>query len=562
MSDEAKSTRSSISISTKLDIIRDVDRGMRKKDVAAKYKIAFSTLSTITNVKNREKLKKASSQCQFSKKKKRIRQSAYPEIDDAVYKWVINCKQRKISICGPIIKGKARHLALVAGKSFSPGNGWLSRFKKRYNLSFQKVCGEEGCVDVDTIKNWLEENKDTLRKYAAKDQYNADEAALFWKLQPNHTTSVRSEKCSGGKLSKVRITLLLCANRNGSDKRELVVIGKSKNPVCFKKRGRPTRVMYLNNQKAWMTQVLFTQWLSKFDDEMTKEGRKILLIIDNCTAHSVNPTLKSIELLFLPPNTTSKLQPCDQGIIQNLKVKYRKRLIERLIARDLNNFSMEIDLKGAIEIVTGAWTDVKSETIANCWKHALEPEKKEERDKERKEKKKREKEKNKQQEGEEEKEEEEGEEEMEEEEVESEEDESSADEDDMEIDDGESADAAECYQLWSQLKDKDTCSFEEYANIDEDVEVCAGSIDESLEADLMGIAPDESSEEEEGGSQDPVAPPTLSASLSALSTVKHYALTTGLGESYDLLCRVEDDFIRNACKAKTVQKTIDQFFRK
>ncbi|KAI0220140.1 hypothetical protein LSAT2_028352, partial [Lamellibrachia satsuma] len=36
-------------------------------------------------------------------------------------------------------------------------------------------------------------------------------------------------------------------------------------------------------------------------------------------------------MLFLPSNATSKLQPCDQGIIQNLaKVHYRSTMLSRL----------------------------------------------------------------------------------------------------------------------------------------------------------------------------------------------------------------------------------------
>ncbi|XP_043470219.1 tigger transposable element-derived protein 7-like [Leptopilina heterotoma] len=46
-----------------------------------------------------------------------------------------------------------------------------------------------------------------------------------------------------------------------------------------------------------------------------------LLVIDNCPAHPkvLLTELKAIKTVHLPANTTSKLQPMDQGIIKNLK---------------------------------------------------------------------------------------------------------------------------------------------------------------------------------------------------------------------------------------------------
>ena len=43
--------------------------------------------------------------------------------------------------------------------------------------------------------------------------------------------------------------------------------------------------------------------------------------------------LKHIKLEFLPKNTTSRLQPCDAGIIRNFKVKYRKQILKHVISR-------------------------------------------------------------------------------------------------------------------------------------------------------------------------------------------------------------------------------------
>ena len=50
---------------------------------------------------------------------------------------------------------------------------------------------------------------------------------------------VKKEKYNGRKLSKMHLTkfvkkILLCANADGSEKKDPLVIGKSKNPHCFK----------------------------------------------------------------------------------------------------------------------------------------------------------------------------------------------------------------------------------------------------------------------------------------------------------------------------------------
>ena len=52
-----------------------------------------------------------------------------------------------------------------------------------------------------------------------------------------------------------------------------------------------------------------------------------MLFIDNYRAHNNLPNLDCIKIVYLPPNTTSKSQPIDQGIINNFKVFYRKDVV-------------------------------------------------------------------------------------------------------------------------------------------------------------------------------------------------------------------------------------------
>ena len=104
------------------------------------------------------------------------------------------------------------------------------------------------------------------------------------------------------------------------------------------------------------------------DTKFTKEKKKVALIIDNCPAHPTIDNLKSIELIFLPPNTTSKLQPMDQGVIRSLKAYYKALALQRLVVaidkgKDLPVFS----ILDAMKMLDLAWQKVKTFTIVNCF---------------------------------------------------------------------------------------------------------------------------------------------------------------------------------------------------
>ena len=99
------------------------------------------------------------------------------------------------------------------------------------------------------------------------------------------------------------------------------MIGKYAKPRCFKgKSNDHLPVTYFSNSNAWMTAAIFTEWLSGWNDELIACGKKILLLIDNCSTHPQNCCLSNISIEFLPPNTTAILQPLDIGIIKNFKL--------------------------------------------------------------------------------------------------------------------------------------------------------------------------------------------------------------------------------------------------
>ena len=136
-----------------------------------------------------------------------------------------------------------------------------------------------------------------------------------------------------------------------------------------------------------MTREIFREWLLWFGRHVGTV-RQILLILYNLSGHiPKHITPPNIKIGFLPPNTTSKVPPCDLGIIHTLKAHTR-----RAILRSLLDFTEEYptlesrhysipggetkvlkfapDILKAMTIMTSAWHMVTATTITNCFRKA------------------------------------------------------------------------------------------------------------------------------------------------------------------------------------------------
>ena len=113
---------------------------------------------------------------------------------------------------------------------------------------------------------------------------------------------------------------------NGSDKIKPLIIGKSAKPRCFRGSGK-IPLLYESNKSAWMTGMIWIKWLKGFNSKIKRRKKKVILFIDNCPGHPTVDNLSHVTVHYLLPQTTSLLQPCDQGIIQCFKRNYRQALL-------------------------------------------------------------------------------------------------------------------------------------------------------------------------------------------------------------------------------------------
>jgi hypothetical protein len=117
----------------------------------------------------------------------------------------------------------------VPGMAIEPGfkfsTGWLVKFMSMYNLKMRTGRGQLGDVDMEANRPAFEAIARQLSDYAPSDVYNCDETGLYLKVVSNRTLS--QGRVSGRKPQKdARVSILLCCNADGSDKRKPLVLCK------------------------------------------------------------------------------------------------------------------------------------------------------------------------------------------------------------------------------------------------------------------------------------------------------------------------------------------------
>ena len=133
-----------------------------------------------------------------------------------------------------------------------------------------------------------------------------------------------------------------------------------------------------------MTGELFRVWLIWFGRHVGTD-RQIVLLHYNFSGHAPgDSTPMNIKIVFLPPNTTAKLQPCEKGIIQTLKAYTNRGILRSLLDFSEKYLTLELrqyctpggnikvhkfapDILKGMTLMTSAWHNVTSTTITNCF---------------------------------------------------------------------------------------------------------------------------------------------------------------------------------------------------
>ncbi|KAG5861026.1 hypothetical protein JTB14_032400 [Gonioctena quinquepunctata] len=308
-----KRKHKTLTIKEKCDILDRLNRNETFSSLASEYGVGRSTIYDVK--KNHEKIKKFVSTTDCGPgKRQTLKKAEHPEVEEALYMWFLQERNRHAPISGPMLAMKAKffYKEITKKDDFVASKGWLERFKSRHGIRLMTITGEKLSNDATCIEpfklRFLQKVNDL--NLDPSQVYNADESGLFWRVMPNKTfVSCNEKDVPGRKVSKERVTILPCANAAGTHALKMVVIGKSNKPRAFKNIDLP--VHYYGQKSAWMTKDLFKKW---FDECFVPEVRKwlkdhnfpqkALLLLDNAPGHPSEKELttedKCITAMFLP----------------------------------------------------------------------------------------------------------------------------------------------------------------------------------------------------------------------------------------------------------------------
>ncbi len=415
-------TRNSCTLMQKMEVIRMTDRGMKQSQISKKLKIPKSSVSLI--VQSREKIEEAF-QSGAPLRKRIVRKSAFADINEALYEWYEKMRTQNLYVNSRVLLTMAENIANELGRTdFIPSSNWLTRFKENYNIRFTSTpakpknkagpakkaekdsgddnsgggvnktnedhaeCSEKSEDDNDYFtkldeviwlrKDWLRnvwtdhrvKNRKTRETYKERDIFFVEELGILYRVTPKQAWQFKTGKNMDSLLdfsiTEERLTVLLCANSDGSEKRRLLIAGK---PEAVLPSNLPADYIATSDPSNWFTKSVFANWIKSWNTLLQSQNRKIILVSNSSPIHAfaLKLNLSNIKIVNIPTRLLSSLHPVNFGISLNFKSRYRRLLLERLI-----NYggSKAVTYLDSIFIMSTAWNELPSNVIRAAFHQA------------------------------------------------------------------------------------------------------------------------------------------------------------------------------------------------
>lgn len=402
-----KFKRKSLNLETKLDIIKQIEAGVRVSHVAKSYRLPESTVRTIRN--NGEKIKILIDNCSdvAAENSTKTRNVVIAKTEKLLCSWLDEQNHNITPISSTIIRKKAleffediKNQEMISPSTslsqnekdlhFTASKGWYERFKKRHTSQDTiKALDEAKSTNLKNASIYSKQLKEIIATegYSPCQVFNADEMVLNWKRMPCKIfTSKQKEIPSICKSSGEKLTLLLCSNAEGDFKFKPLLIYTAENPRALREISKSSLSIYWkSNRRGIMTSTIFEEWFLYcfcLETEMYCKSMnipfKVLLIIDDAPTHLslLNEMHPNVKVFLLPSNNIAPLiQPMNQGILSAFKRYYYSRAFQQILNATsvIGNSSIleywkQYSVLDAIKNIEYAWYEIKNSSLNAVWK--------------------------------------------------------------------------------------------------------------------------------------------------------------------------------------------------
>ncbi len=259
-------------------------------------------------------------------------------------------------------------------KQFKASNGWLHRFKKKFNLISKgyKIRNAKEITQEQLIE-FYGKCKLLEKKYNKNRIFNMDETYNL--LIPNYKSlvSLRRKKRYYKQIGNVKegYTATYIISASGIFLPPVITL-KGKTKKVFKKISSidSTKIINTFSRTGWITESIMISILNKI--KIYTNNEKCVLILDNYSIHKTENVINyakklNIELFFIPPNMTHKLQPLDVKINGIIKPLMRKNNKLNLI----KNVYRKNTYESSINLLLSSVETIREKTIISAFKEAL-----------------------------------------------------------------------------------------------------------------------------------------------------------------------------------------------
>ncbi|KAK3893524.1 hypothetical protein Pcinc_002680 [Petrolisthes cinctipes] len=335
--------RKNLTYAEKLEIIKKIDGGVKKRAVGVQFGINESTVRGIYAKREYIRNHIRMSNSEGALNVKRSRNQVLLKTEQLLGRYMDRMARRNESVDTKDIMDTAldiygrvaRKLGVQQPPLFLASKGWLDKFIRRQKVTSKVLSGEAASANTDAARDYPEELRNIIEEggYTPDQIFNMDETNFYWKTLPKRTfITERSVKVRGRKPIRQRFTLCFTTNATGTCRLKPTVIHRAVKPRAYKHQDmKKINVHWMTSKKGYMNQFRMMK-------DATRDDALLQSLVDS--------------------NDDDE----DSDDQQRNDNEHEKNVL---------SYWKNYNIKQAVDLVVECWNNVTQRTIHHAWRKIL-----------------------------------------------------------------------------------------------------------------------------------------------------------------------------------------------